>query len=37
MSEPDWVRHAIWWHVYPLGFVDAEHSGPGSRLPQLVG
>jgi len=20
---PDWVRHAIWWHVYPLGFVGA--------------
>ncbi|MBT2597914.1 alpha-amylase family glycosyl hydrolase [Arthrobacter sp. ISL-72] len=24
MSEPDWVQHAIWWHVYPLGFVGAE-------------
>lgn len=23
MSGPDWVRHAIWWHVYPLGFVGA--------------
>ena len=21
MTQPDWVRHAIWWHVYPLGFV----------------
>ena len=20
---PDWVSHAIWWHVYPLGFVGA--------------
>lgn len=20
---PDWVHHAIWWHVYPLGFVGA--------------
>jgi cyclomaltodextrinase / maltogenic alpha-amylase / neopullulanase len=20
----DWVRHAIWWQVFPLGFVDAE-------------
>ncbi len=20
---PDWVRHAIWWQVYPLGFVGA--------------
>ncbi|HEX5143033.1 MAG TPA: alpha-amylase family protein [Mycobacterium sp.] len=23
MTEPEWVRHAIWWHVYPLGFVGA--------------
>jgi len=37
MSEPGWVQHAIWWHVYPLGFVDAEHSGPGQRLPRLLG
>ncbi|WP_456823658.1 alpha-amylase family glycosyl hydrolase [Cellulomonas sp. P5_E12] len=22
-TEPDWVRHAIWWHVYPLGAVGA--------------
>jgi len=22
-TVPDWVRHAIWWHVYPLGFVGA--------------
>lgn len=22
--EPDWVRHVMWWHVYPLGFVGAE-------------
>ena len=20
---PDWVRHSIWWQVYPLGFVGA--------------
>lgn len=24
MNEPDWVRHVIWWQVYPLGFVGAE-------------
>lgn len=24
---PDWVRHAIWWHVYPLGFVGAFPGG----------
>lgn len=23
MTEPDWVQHAIFWHVYPLGFVGA--------------
>ena len=23
MSEADWVRHAIWWQVYPLGFTGA--------------
>ena len=23
MSEPAWVDHAIWWQVYPLGFVGA--------------
>jgi glycosidase len=22
-AMPDWVHHAIWWHVYPLGFVGA--------------
>jgi cyclomaltodextrinase len=21
---PDWIRHAVWWQVYPLGFVGAE-------------
>jgi cyclomaltodextrinase len=21
--EPDWVRHALWWQVYPLGFTGA--------------
>jgi cyclomaltodextrinase / maltogenic alpha-amylase / neopullulanase len=24
-AVPDWVEHAVWWHVYPLGFVGAEH------------
>ncbi len=38
---PDWVRHAIWWQVYPLGFVGAfpaaEPPGPGQhRLARLV-
>ena len=26
MNEPEWVQHAIWWQVYPLGFVGAEKS-----------
>jgi cyclomaltodextrinase len=21
---PDWVKHAVWWQVYPLGFASAE-------------
>ncbi|WP_167101210.1 alpha-amylase family glycosyl hydrolase [Mycobacterium sp. DL592] len=42
MSAPSWVRHAIWWHVYPLGFVGAfpTNSPPGPdehRLRRLVG
>ena len=35
MTEPDWVRHAIWWQVYPLGFVGAfpaeSPSGPSEH------
>jgi cyclomaltodextrinase len=23
MSEPGWVRHVVWWQVYPLGFTGA--------------
>jgi cyclomaltodextrinase len=22
-AEPDWVTHAVWWQIYPLGFVGA--------------
>ncbi|WP_421734915.1 alpha-amylase family glycosyl hydrolase [Cellulomonas sp.] len=40
MTEPDWVRHAIWWHVYPLGAVGAfpgQPPGPDEhRLRRLV-
>jgi cyclomaltodextrinase / maltogenic alpha-amylase / neopullulanase len=42
MSEPSWVEHAVWWHVFPLGFVAAEHGrlAPDAavqhRLPRLV-
>jgi cyclomaltodextrinase / maltogenic alpha-amylase / neopullulanase len=24
---PDWVKHAIWWQIYPLGFTSAEATG----------
>jgi cyclomaltodextrinase len=37
----DWVRHSIWWHVYPLGFIGAfpaaQPPGPQEhRLGRLV-
>ena len=39
-GEPAWVRHAVWWHVYPLGFVGAEPANaskpPVHRLGQLT-
>ncbi|PRY67002.1 cyclomaltodextrinase [Glaciihabitans tibetensis] len=25
-TEPDWVTHAVWWQIYPLGFVGAPQS-----------
>jgi cyclomaltodextrinase / maltogenic alpha-amylase / neopullulanase len=38
-----WIAHAIFWHVYPLGFVGAEAEAPARegvgvvhRLPQLA-
>jgi len=38
--EPAWVEHAIWWHVYPFGFVGAERSSAGveptHRLGRLI-
>src|SRR3954447_17411473 len=37
---PGWVQHAMWWQVYPLGFLGAEptaiHGPPLHRLPRLV-
>jgi len=27
VSEPGWVEHAVWWQVYPLGFVGAYPAG----------
>ncbi|MFI7587948.1 alpha-amylase family protein [Spongisporangium articulatum] len=31
--EPDWVRHAIWWQVYPLGFAGADVHRTGAPTP----
>jgi glycosidase len=28
VTEPGWIEHAIWWHVYPLGFVGAFPADP---------
>jgi glycosidase len=43
-AEPPWVRYAIWWRVYPLGFVGAypppSAGPPGAgehRLRRLIG
>src|SRR4051812_39482168 len=38
---PEWVQDAVWWHVYPLGFVGAERELPADgavthRLGRLV-
>jgi cyclomaltodextrinase / maltogenic alpha-amylase / neopullulanase len=42
VTTPAWVRHAIWWQVYPLGFVGAfpAHQPPDSgehRLRRIAG
>lgn len=35
-----WTNHAIWWHIYPLGFSNSPIHGsnhpPAHRLPQLI-
>ncbi|MFA5711902.1 alpha-amylase family glycosyl hydrolase, partial [Mycolicibacterium sp.] len=28
MTTPGWIAHAIWWQVYPLGFVGAFPTDP---------
>ncbi len=37
----DWIKHAIWWQIYPLGFVGAEpdavaHDGVAHRFDRLT-
>ena len=38
--EPAWVSHAVWWHVYPLGFTGADTTGqrrqPARGLTHIV-
>jgi cyclomaltodextrinase len=41
VTEPAWVEHAIWWQVYPLGFVgayptDDEPTADEHRLRRVV-
>ncbi len=31
-----WAEHAIWWHVYPLGFTGAEKATLTADDPALV-
>jgi cyclomaltodextrinase / maltogenic alpha-amylase / neopullulanase len=28
VTAPDWVQYAIWWQIYPLGFVGAHPADP---------
>ncbi|OLR92429.1 alpha-amylase family glycosyl hydrolase [Actinokineospora bangkokensis] len=35
VQEPGWVRHAVWWHVYPLGFTGAERAATGQVTHRL--
>ncbi|WP_212755367.1 alpha-amylase family glycosyl hydrolase [Flexivirga aerilata] len=41
MSEPSWVQHSLWWHVYPLGFLGADTTGadrrPGPEVASMGG
>ncbi len=34
MTSPSWIEHAIWWQVYPLGFVGAFPASQSSEPPQ---
>jgi cyclomaltodextrinase len=40
VADADWITHAIWWQVYPLGFTGAwparGDDTEGHRLPRLV-
>ena len=34
MTGPAWVEHAIWWQIYPLGFVGAFPADPAPTAEQ---
>jgi cyclomaltodextrinase len=36
VTEPEWVRHAVWWQVYPLGFTGA-YPARGDETPHRLG
>jgi cyclomaltodextrinase / maltogenic alpha-amylase / neopullulanase len=36
VTEPEWVRHAVWWQVYPLGFTGA-YPDRGDDAPHRLG
>jgi cyclomaltodextrinase / maltogenic alpha-amylase / neopullulanase len=36
VTEPEWVRHAVWWQVYPLGFTGA-YPDRGDDTPHRLG
>jgi cyclomaltodextrinase len=34
---PEWVRHVVWWQVYPLGFVGAEDQADDGPVRHRLG
>jgi cyclomaltodextrinase len=36
VTEPEWVRYAVWWQVYPLGFTGA-YPARGDETPHRLG
>jgi glycosidase len=36
---PEWARRAVFYHIYPLGFLDApaENNGRSAAVPRLAG
>ncbi|MCU1479640.1 MAG: hypothetical protein JWQ19_426 [Subtercola sp.] len=36
VAEPEWVTHAVWWQIYPLGFVGAPTVAAEAGVPRLL-